>query len=72
MKRRLIIIVRCKMFVGTLAAMTLDWFSSLPEGHVFEIFSRVIVHFAANKIKPLKVGYFFFFYIKQAKKESLK
>jgi len=26
--------VRCKLFMSTLAGMAMDWFISLPEGHV--------------------------------------
>jgi len=49
--------IRCKMFVGSLTGMELQWFSHIPDGTIdlFQTFSRLFLQqFLANHIKPRK------------------
>jgi len=47
--------VRCKLFMSTLTGMAMDWFISLPEGHItsFAQLSRLFrKHYLANRAPP--------------------
>lgn len=51
--------VRYKMFVGTLAGATLDWFVGLIDKMIisFDVLSHLFVsQFAANKERPLTIA----------------
>jgi len=65
--------VYCKMFMSTLSGTALDWFVSIPTGHIttFQQFSKMFVeHYIVNKAPPL-VSYNLFD-IRQYQGESLK
>jgi len=58
--------VRCKLFISTLTWMAMDWFISLPDGHVtsFAQLSQLFrEQYIANRA-PLPVSYDLF-YVKQ-------
>ncbi|XP_020207472.1 uncharacterized protein LOC109792467 [Cajanus cajan] len=65
--------IRCKLFMGTLKKVALDWFSGLPDRSItdFDVFSRLLMaQFAANKKKsPITSD---LFDLKQQREESLK
>ena len=47
--------VRCKLFMSTLACTTLDWFISLPDGHVtsfVQLFKLFREQYKANRAPP--------------------
>ena len=47
--------VRCKLFKGTLAGTAMDWFISLPDGHVtlFPQLTRLFrAQYIANRASP--------------------
>ncbi|XP_068486764.1 uncharacterized protein [Phaseolus vulgaris] len=63
----------CKVFMSTLSGTTLDWFVSLPTGHItiFQQFSKMFVEqYIVNKAPPL-VSYDLFD-VRQYQGESLK
>jgi len=65
--------VRCKLFVSTLTGMTMDWFISLPNGHVtsFAQLSQLFrEQYMANRAPP-PVSYDLFD-VKQYQGETLK
>ena len=65
--------VKCKLFMSTLTRMALDWFVSLPEGHVttFAQLSRLFrEQYLANRA-PAPVSYDLFD-VKQFQGETLK
>jgi len=65
--------VKCKLFMSTLTGMALDWFVSLPEGHVtsFAQLSRLFrEQYLANRA-PTPVSYDLFD-VKQFQGETLK
>ena len=65
--------VYCKMFVSTLQGTALEWFVSLPTGHItnFQQFSKLFVEqYIVNKVPP-KVSYDLFD-IRQYQGESLR
>jgi len=65
--------VYCKMFVSTLRGTALEWFVSLPNGHItnFQQFSKVFVEqYIVNKAPP-RVSYDLFD-IRQYQGESLR
>ena len=65
--------VRCKLFMSTLTGMAMDWFVSLPEGHItsFAQLSRLFrEQYLANRA-PAPVSYDFFD-VKQSQGETLK
>ena len=65
--------VYCKVFMSTLSGTTLDWFVSLPTGHItmFQQFSKMFVEqYIVNKAPPL-VSYDLFD-VRQYQGESLK
>jgi len=50
-------VIRCKMFVGTLTGMTLQGFSTIPDGTIdsFQTFFQLFLQqFATNQVKPPK------------------
>jgi len=52
-------VVRCKLFMSTLAGMAMDWFISLPDGHVTS-FAQLSQLFREQYIlnrAPLPVSY---------------
>ncbi|XP_020225117.1 uncharacterized protein LOC109807001 [Cajanus cajan] len=65
--------IRCKLFMGTLKKVALDWFSGLPDRSItdFDVFSRLFMaQFAANKKKsPITSD---LFDLKQQREELLK
>ena len=66
-------VVYCKMFVNTLQGTTLEWFVSLPTGHItnFQQFSKLFVdQYIVNKAPP-KVSYDLFD-VRQYHGESLR
>ncbi|XP_068501465.1 uncharacterized protein [Phaseolus vulgaris] len=65
--------VKCKLFMSTLTGMALDWFISLPEGHITSLaqLSRLFrEQYLANRA-PTPVSYDFFD-VKQFQGETLK
>ena len=65
--------VYCKMFVSTLQGTTLEWFVSLPTGHItnFQQFSKLFVdQYIVNKAPP-RVSYDLFD-VRQYQGESLR
>jgi len=65
--------VRCKLFMSTLTGMAMDWFTSLPEGHItsFAQLSRLFrEQYLANRA-PTPVSYDLFD-VKQYQGETLK
>ena len=65
--------VYCKMFVSTLQGTALEWFVSLPTGHItnFQQFSKIFVEqYIVNKA-PSRVSYDLFD-IRQYQGESLR
>jgi len=65
--------VYCKVFMSTLSGTTLDWFVSIPTGHIttFQQFSKMFVEqYIVNKAPPL-VSYDLFD-VRQYQGESLK
>ena len=65
--------VYCKMFVSTLQGTALEWFVSLPTGHItnFQQFSKLFVEqYIVNKVPP-RVSYDLFD-IRQYQGESLR
>ena len=65
--------VRCKLFMSTLTGMAMDWFISLPEGHItsFAQLSRLFrEQYLANRA-PTPVSYDLFD-VKQYQGETLK
>ncbi|XP_027935092.1 uncharacterized protein LOC114190415 [Vigna unguiculata] len=49
-------VIRCKMFVGTLSEITLEWFSTIPSSTItsFAEFKRAFLErFSANRAKPV-------------------
>ena len=65
--------VRCKLFMSTLTVMAMDWFISLPEGHImsFAQLSRLFrEQYLANRA-PAPVSYDLFD-VKQYQGETLK
>jgi len=65
--------VYCKVFMSTLSGTALDWFVSLPTGHIttFQQFSKMFVEqYIVNKAPPL-VSYDLFD-VRQYQGESLK
>ena len=66
-------VVRCKLFMSTLTGMAMDWFISLPEGHItsFAQLSRLFrEQYLANRA-PAPVSYDLFD-VKQYQGETLK
>jgi len=66
-------VVYCKVFMSTLSGTALDWFVSLPTGHIttFQQFSKIFVEqYIVNKAPPL-VSYDLFD-VRQYQGESLK
>jgi len=65
--------VRCKLFLGTLVGTTMDWFISLPDGHVtsFAQLSKLFrEQYIANRAPP-PISYDLFL-LRQYQGESLK
>ena len=65
--------VRCKLFMSTLTGMAMDWFVSLPEGHImsFTQLSQLLrEQYLANRAPP-PVSYDLFD-VKQYQGETLK
>ena len=65
--------VRCKLFMSTLTGMAMDWFISLPDGHItsFPQLSRLFKEqYLANRVAP-PVSYDLFD-VKQYQGETLK
>jgi len=65
--------VRCKLFMSTLTGMAMDWFISLPEGHItsFTQLSRLFrKQYLANRA-PAPISYDLFD-VKQYQGETLK
>ncbi|XP_020229091.1 uncharacterized protein LOC109810117 [Cajanus cajan] len=65
--------IHCKLFMGTLKKVALDWFSGLPDRSItdFDVFSRLFMaQFAANKKKPPITSDLFD--LKQQREELLK
>ena len=65
--------VRCKLFMSTLIGMAMDWFISLPDGHItsFAQLSQLFrEQYIANRA-PLPVSYDLFD-VKQYQGETLK
>ena len=65
--------VYCKMFMSTLQGTALEWFASLPTGHItsFQQFSKLFVdQYIVNKA-PLRVSYDLF-NVRQYQGESLR
>ena len=63
----------CKMFVGTLAEIALEWFNTIPSSSInsFAEFKRVFLErFSANRAKPVEMTDMFD--IRQYAEESLK
>ena len=59
--------VRCKLFMSTLVGTVMDWFSSLPDGHVtsFPQLTKLFrAQYIANRPLPPPVSYDLF-YIRQ-------
>jgi len=66
-------VVYCKMFVSTLQGTALEWFVSLPTGHItnFQQFSKLFVdQYIVNKAPP-RVSYDLFD-VRQYQRESLR
>ncbi|XP_068504498.1 uncharacterized protein [Phaseolus vulgaris] len=66
-------VAKCKLFMSTLTGMAMDWFISLPDGHItsFRQLSRLFREkYLANKA-PLPVSYDLF-EVKQSQGETLK
>ncbi|XP_027910362.1 uncharacterized protein LOC114169420 [Vigna unguiculata] len=65
--------IRCKMFMGTLAEIVLEWFNTISSSSInsFVDFKRVFLEsFSANRAKPVEMADMFD--IRQNAKESLK
>ncbi|XP_068504476.1 uncharacterized protein [Phaseolus vulgaris] len=65
--------MRCKLFMSTLTGMAMDWFISLPNGHItsFQQLSRLFrEQYLANRAPP-PVSYYLFD-VKQYQGETLK
>jgi len=65
--------IRCKMFIGMLMEIALEWFSTLPNASInsFADFSRAFLErFLTNRAKPLEMADMFD--IRQNANESLK
>jgi len=65
--------IRCKMFVGTLTHIALEWFNTLPNALInsFLDFSRAFLErFSANRAKPMEMANMFD--VRQNTDESLK
>jgi len=65
--------VHCKLFMSTLADTTLDWFISLPDGHVtsFDQFATLFREWYIINRAPPPVSYDLFD-VRQYQGESLK
>ena len=66
-------VVCCKLFMSTLASTTLDWFISLPDGHVTlfaQLYKLFREQYIANRA-PLPISYDLFD-VRQYQRESLK
>jgi len=64
--------VYCKMLMSTLSGATLEWFISLPEGHItsFDQFATLFrEQYLVNKA-PARLSYYVF-YVKQYQRESM-
>jgi len=65
---------KCKLFMSTLTGMAMDWFISLPNGHItsFRQLSRLFrEQYLANRAPPPPVSYDLFD-VKQYQGETLK
>jgi len=65
--------VRCKIFMSTLTGMAMDWFISLPEGHItcFAQLSQIFKEQYLASRAPPSVSYDLFD-VKQYQRETLK
>ena len=62
--------VRCKLFMSTLTGMAMDWFISLPDGHITSFAQLFREQYIANRA-PLPMSYDLFD-VKQYQGETLK